>query len=225
LRAYEVDESDLSAETAARKLGPPNELVWKTPCLRAEDRSVLLAVLPAGLELELRSELWPSAHTDVRNAGLDIGLAIWDEAVSLVECARCELGVQVNLTERASSRFCAQRFQHRRADPTTARVAEHGHAPDPPIVLHAASAEWTPRRVARQHVRADGVEPIFLQRRGNALFFDEDEPANGSQVVLRGSPRDKPNRERCGHRRVAIARAGRLKIARAPADLTLDRVL
>jgi Cys-tRNA(Pro)/Cys-tRNA(Cys) deacylase len=52
LRTYDVDESDLSAETAARKLGLPLEHVWKTLCLRADDRSVLLAVIPAGFELE-----------------------------------------------------------------------------------------------------------------------------------------------------------------------------
>jgi Cys-tRNA(Pro)/Cys-tRNA(Cys) deacylase len=52
LRTYEVNETDLSAETAAKKLGLPNEQVWKTLCMRADDRSVLLAVIPAGYELE-----------------------------------------------------------------------------------------------------------------------------------------------------------------------------
>lgn len=52
LRSYEVDEDDLSAETAARKLGLPAERVWKTLCVRADDRAVLLAVIPAGLELD-----------------------------------------------------------------------------------------------------------------------------------------------------------------------------
>lgn len=54
LRTYAVDESDLSAETAARKLGLPQEEVWKTLCVRAQDRSVLLAVIPAGFELDLK---------------------------------------------------------------------------------------------------------------------------------------------------------------------------
>jgi Cys-tRNA(Pro)/Cys-tRNA(Cys) deacylase len=52
LRPYEVDESDLSAESVAGKLGLPLEHVWKTLCVRADDRSVLLAVIPAGFELE-----------------------------------------------------------------------------------------------------------------------------------------------------------------------------
>jgi Cys-tRNA(Pro)/Cys-tRNA(Cys) deacylase len=52
LRSYAVDESDLSAETAAAKLGLPAEQVWKTLCMRADDRSVLLAIVPAGYELD-----------------------------------------------------------------------------------------------------------------------------------------------------------------------------
>jgi len=54
LRSYEVDESDLSAENVAGKLGLPAEQVWKTLCMRAEDRSVLLAVVPGGFELDLK---------------------------------------------------------------------------------------------------------------------------------------------------------------------------
>jgi len=54
LRTYDVDESDLSAETAAQKLGLPSEQVWKTLCLRADDRAVLLAVIPAGYDLDLK---------------------------------------------------------------------------------------------------------------------------------------------------------------------------
>jgi Cys-tRNA(Pro)/Cys-tRNA(Cys) deacylase len=54
LRPYDVDESDLSAESVAAKLGLPNEHVWKTLCLRADDRTVLLAVVPAGYELDLK---------------------------------------------------------------------------------------------------------------------------------------------------------------------------
>ena len=54
LRSYAVDEADLSAEAAAHKLGLPHEQVWKTLCLRADDRAVLLAVIPAGTELDLK---------------------------------------------------------------------------------------------------------------------------------------------------------------------------
>jgi Cys-tRNA(Pro)/Cys-tRNA(Cys) deacylase len=54
LRSYDVDERDLSAENVAGKLGLPSEQVWKTLCMRADDRSVLLAVVPGGFELDLK---------------------------------------------------------------------------------------------------------------------------------------------------------------------------
>lgn len=54
LRSYEVDESDLSAEAVAKKIGLPSEQVWKTLCVRADDSSVLLAVVPGGYELDLK---------------------------------------------------------------------------------------------------------------------------------------------------------------------------
>ncbi|MET0390892.1 MAG: Cys-tRNA(Pro) deacylase [Polyangiales bacterium] len=54
LRTYAVDEADLSAESVAAKLGLPSEQVWKTLCLRADDRAVLLAVIPAGFDLDLK---------------------------------------------------------------------------------------------------------------------------------------------------------------------------
>jgi Cys-tRNA(Pro)/Cys-tRNA(Cys) deacylase len=54
LRSYEVDENDLSAEAVAKKVGLPSEQVWKTLCMRADDRSVLLAVVPGSHELDLK---------------------------------------------------------------------------------------------------------------------------------------------------------------------------
>jgi Cys-tRNA(Pro)/Cys-tRNA(Cys) deacylase len=55
LRAYEVDESDLRAETVARKIGLPSEQVFKTLCVRADDQSILLAVVPGNQELDLKA--------------------------------------------------------------------------------------------------------------------------------------------------------------------------
>jgi Cys-tRNA(Pro)/Cys-tRNA(Cys) deacylase len=55
LRAYEVDEDDLSAETVASKVGLPPEQVFKTLCVRADDQSVLLAVLPGDQVLDLKA--------------------------------------------------------------------------------------------------------------------------------------------------------------------------
>ncbi len=54
LRGYEVDELDLSAENVAKKVGMPAAQVFKTLCVRAEDRSVLLAVVPGDQELDLK---------------------------------------------------------------------------------------------------------------------------------------------------------------------------
>lgn len=54
LRAYEVDEHDLSAESVASKVSLPAEQVFKTLCVRADDRAVLLAVVPGNFELDLK---------------------------------------------------------------------------------------------------------------------------------------------------------------------------
>ena len=55
LRAYDVDEEDLSAESVARKVGLPEEQVWKTLCLRADDKSIVLALVSADRELDFKA--------------------------------------------------------------------------------------------------------------------------------------------------------------------------
>lgn len=55
LRAYDVDEEDLSAETVAKKVGLPEEQVWKTLCLRADDKSIVLALVSADRELDFKA--------------------------------------------------------------------------------------------------------------------------------------------------------------------------
>lgn len=52
LRSYEVDESDLSAGAVASKVGLPVSQLYKTLCVMADDRSVLLAVVPGDRELD-----------------------------------------------------------------------------------------------------------------------------------------------------------------------------
>ena len=52
--AYEVDESDLSAGTAAAKAGLPAERVWKTLSVRGESGEVALCVLPGDAELDFK---------------------------------------------------------------------------------------------------------------------------------------------------------------------------
>lgn len=55
LRSYDVDLDDLSAESVAAKIGMPPERVLKTLCVVADDRSVLLAVIPGDRELDLKA--------------------------------------------------------------------------------------------------------------------------------------------------------------------------
>jgi len=51
---YSYDEDDLSAEMAADTLRMPRERVFKTLALRGERRGVLLALVPAGTDIDLK---------------------------------------------------------------------------------------------------------------------------------------------------------------------------
>ena len=55
LREYEVDESDLSAESVAAKVGLPPEQVFKTLVARGDRNGVCMAVVPVNAELNLKS--------------------------------------------------------------------------------------------------------------------------------------------------------------------------
>ncbi|HET9932008.1 MAG TPA: YbaK/EbsC family protein, partial [Polyangiaceae bacterium] len=55
LRNYEVDESDLSATSVARKVGLPPEQVWKTLVARGDRHGVCFAVVAADAELDLKA--------------------------------------------------------------------------------------------------------------------------------------------------------------------------
>ena len=52
---YEVDQSDLSAESVARKVNLPLGQVFKTLVIRGDKTGVLLACIPGGLELDLKA--------------------------------------------------------------------------------------------------------------------------------------------------------------------------
>lgn len=54
LRPYTVDESDLSAESVAAKIGLPQEQVFKTLLCQGDVTGYLFALLPAGTELDPR---------------------------------------------------------------------------------------------------------------------------------------------------------------------------
>jgi Cys-tRNA(Pro)/Cys-tRNA(Cys) deacylase len=55
VREYEVDENDLSAETVARKIGLPEEQVFKTLLARGDSEGLCFAVIPANTELDLKA--------------------------------------------------------------------------------------------------------------------------------------------------------------------------
>jgi Cys-tRNA(Pro)/Cys-tRNA(Cys) deacylase len=55
LRAYRVDESDLSAPHVAEAVGMPPEQVFKTLVARGDRAGVLLACIPANSELDLKA--------------------------------------------------------------------------------------------------------------------------------------------------------------------------
>ena len=52
---YEVDEQDFSAENAAQKMGQPLKQVFKTLVIRGDKTGILVACIPGGAELNLKS--------------------------------------------------------------------------------------------------------------------------------------------------------------------------
>jgi len=54
LVAYEVDESDLSAATLAKKIGQNCEQIFKTLVLRGDKTGVFVAVIPGNGEVDLK---------------------------------------------------------------------------------------------------------------------------------------------------------------------------
>lgn len=55
LREYQVDPDDLGAEKVARAIGLPPEQVFKTLVVRGDRSGVLLAVVPADSEMDLKA--------------------------------------------------------------------------------------------------------------------------------------------------------------------------
>lgn len=55
LRDYEVDDSDLGAETVAQKVGMPGEQVFKTLVVRGDVSGVFFAVIPGHAELDVKA--------------------------------------------------------------------------------------------------------------------------------------------------------------------------
>jgi Cys-tRNA(Pro)/Cys-tRNA(Cys) deacylase len=55
LREYEVDPTDLAAETVAAKIGLPPEQVFKTLVARGDRHGLCMAVIPGDQELDLKA--------------------------------------------------------------------------------------------------------------------------------------------------------------------------
>jgi len=62
---YEVDESDLSAESVAKKVGLPPEQVFKTLVARGDKTGVLMACIPGNSELDLKAMATASGNKKV----------------------------------------------------------------------------------------------------------------------------------------------------------------
>jgi Cys-tRNA(Pro)/Cys-tRNA(Cys) deacylase len=65
IREYEVDESDLSAESVARKVNLPIGQVFKTLVARGDRTGVFLACIPGGKELDLKEMAEASGNKKV----------------------------------------------------------------------------------------------------------------------------------------------------------------
>lgn len=65
LVTYEVDESDLSAPTVAKKIGYPVEQVFKTLVLRGDKTGVLVCIIPGQAELDLKAAAKASGNKNV----------------------------------------------------------------------------------------------------------------------------------------------------------------
>ncbi len=62
---YEIDESDLSAESVARKVNLPLEQVFKTLVARGDKTGVLMACIPGNTELDLKAMAMGSGNKKV----------------------------------------------------------------------------------------------------------------------------------------------------------------
>ena len=62
---YEIDESDLSAESVAKKVGLPPEQVFKTLVAHGDKTGVLMACIPGNAELDLKAVATVSGNKKV----------------------------------------------------------------------------------------------------------------------------------------------------------------
>ena len=67
---FDVDEDDLSAQDAARKLGLPPEQIFKTLVARGDKSGIIIACVPGGKELDLKALARVSGNKKVELAPL-----------------------------------------------------------------------------------------------------------------------------------------------------------
>jgi Cys-tRNA(Pro)/Cys-tRNA(Cys) deacylase len=67
---YEVDESDLSAENVAAKVGMPPDQVFKTLVVRGDKTGVLMACIPGAADLDLKKLAAVSGNKKVEMVAL-----------------------------------------------------------------------------------------------------------------------------------------------------------
>ena len=70
LKYYEVDESDLSGETVAVKIGFPVEQVFKTLIVLGDSAGYLFALIPTGTSLDLKALAKASGNRKVELVAL-----------------------------------------------------------------------------------------------------------------------------------------------------------
>ena len=101
LRSYEVDLDDLSAENVAAKLGLPPAQLFKTLCLSADDRAIVLAVVPGDCELDLKALARAAEKRAVEPVPLKQLLALTGYVRGGVTALACKKPYPVFLDERA----------------------------------------------------------------------------------------------------------------------------
>jgi rhamnose utilization protein RhaD (predicted bifunctional aldolase and dehydrogenase) len=110
----------------------------------------------------------------VGNAGLEKFLALRLEAVAGVEPERMRLGVQDDAIMPGLAGHHQQFRQERTSHPVPAPCGEHGHAPDVAVGQQAAGANRLSVARRCQHVQAERIELVPLERERHALLADED---------------------------------------------------
>jgi Cys-tRNA(Pro)/Cys-tRNA(Cys) deacylase len=94
LRSYEVDLEDLSATSVASKIGMPAEQVFKTLVAEGDRTGVLIAVVPANAELDLKALAKASGNRSTETVPLKPYTVFVDETIELFDEVSVSAGVR-----------------------------------------------------------------------------------------------------------------------------------